>query len=57
MKARPRAGSSSFVGVAGKAEDEARTRDPQLGKLVLYQLSYFRVMVSLPLCQAGLRLA
>ena len=25
------------------AENEARTRDPQLGKLMLYQLSYFRV--------------
>ena len=23
------------------AEDEARTRDPNLGKVVLYQLSYF----------------
>src|SRR5690349_7565454 len=25
------------------AEDEIRTRDPQLGKLMLYQLSYFRL--------------
>ncbi len=25
------------------AEDEIRTRDPQLGRLMLYQLSYFRV--------------
>ena len=25
------------------AEDEARTRDPNLGKVVLYQLSYFRI--------------
>ncbi len=24
------------------AENEIRTRDPQLGKLMLYQLSYFR---------------
>ena len=24
------------------AEDEIRTRDPQLGRLMLYQLSYFR---------------
>ncbi len=24
------------------AEDEAQTRDPQLGRLMLYQLSYFR---------------
>ena len=27
------------------AEDEVRTRDPQLGRLMLYQLSYFRVLV------------
>ncbi len=26
-----------------EADDEARTRDPQLGKLMLYQLSYARV--------------
>ena len=26
-----------------RAENEARTRDPNLGKVVLYQLSYFRV--------------
>ena len=26
------------------AEDGAQTRDPQLGRLVLYQLSYFRKM-------------
>ena len=26
-----------------RAEDEAQTRDPQLGRLMLYQLSYFRV--------------
>ena len=26
----------------GEAGDEARTRDPQLGKLMLYQLSYAR---------------
>ena len=25
-----------------EADDEARTRDPQLGKLMLYQLSYVR---------------
>ena len=25
------------------AKDEIRTRDPDLGKVVLYQLSYFRV--------------
>ena len=26
------------------AEDEVRTRDPQLGRLMLYQLSYFRLI-------------
>ncbi len=25
------------------AENETRTRDPNLGKVVLYQLSYFRI--------------
>ena len=28
-----------------RAEDEAQTRDPQLGRLMLYQLSYFRLLV------------
>ena len=28
-----------------RAENEARTRDPNLGKVVLYQLSYFRVLL------------
>ncbi len=27
---------------AFRAKDEIRTRDPDLGKVVLYQLSYFR---------------
>jgi hypothetical protein len=27
-----------------RAKDEARTRDNQLGRLELYQLSYFRIM-------------
>ena len=30
-----------------RAASEARTRDPQLGKLMLYQLSYFRRFFSL----------
>ena len=30
---------------AFRAEDGAQTRDPQLGRLVLYRLSYFRVYV------------
>ena len=29
-------------GLAVGAVNEARTRDPQLGKLMLYQLSYYR---------------
>ena len=28
-----------------RAEDGAQTRDPQLGRLVLYQLSYFRSLL------------
>jgi hypothetical protein len=28
-----------------RAEDETRTRDPQLGRLMLYQLSYFRLFL------------
>jgi len=27
-----------------RAKDEARTRDNQLGRLELYQLSYFRII-------------
>jgi hypothetical protein len=30
-----------------KAGDEARTRDPDLGKVVLYQLSYSRMVTIL----------
>ena len=29
--------------VFSRAKDEIRTRDPNLGKVVLYQLSYFRL--------------
>ena len=42
------------------AVNGARTRDPQLGKLMLYQLSYYRVMLvlkpkmsTLKLCAVG----
>jgi hypothetical protein len=28
-----------------RAEDEARTRDLNLGKVALYQLSYFRILL------------
>ena len=31
------------TGGANRAEDGTRTRDPNLGKVVLYQLSHFRV--------------
>ena len=31
------------AGVSWEAGDETRTRDPKLGKLVLYQLSYTRI--------------
>ena len=34
------------------AENETRTRDPNLGKVVLYQLSYFRISVCVLCCQA-----
>ena len=30
-----------------RAKDEIRTRDPDLGKVVLYQLSYFRRMLNI----------
>ena|GEM_PF-1018053 len=32
-----------LLAVSRGAENEARTRDPNLGKVVLYQLSYFRI--------------
>ena len=28
-----------------RAENGTRTRDPNLGKVVLYQLSYFRIVI------------
>ena len=49
-----------FFHVLKRAENETRTRDPNLGKVVLYQLSYFRVslpsQVILP-CLEGLAVA
>ena len=33
----------AVIRLPSRAENEARTRDPNLGKVVLYQLSYFRV--------------
>ena len=32
------------LSVVLRAENETRTRDPNLGKVVLYQLSYFRLI-------------
>ena len=37
---------SAFLLTFG-AENETRTRDPNLGKVMLYQLSYFRVFTIL----------
>ncbi len=34
------------------AENETRTRDPDLGKVVLYQLSYFRLFAK---CDANIK--
>ena len=48
--APPRYGwtAGKFGAVYGKADDGVRTRDPQLGKLMLYQLSYVRVSKRVP---------
>ena len=34
-----------------RAENGTRTRDPDLGKVVLYQLSYFRNYIPIKKCQ------
>ena len=39
-----------------RAEDEVRTRDPQLGRLMLYQLSYFRLYFALSRAPSALQL-
>ena len=36
-------GHSTVQGLILRADDETRTRDPNLGKVVLYQLSYSRI--------------
>ena len=36
----------SLFRLPSRAENETRTRDPNLGKVVLYQLSYFRINAS-----------
>jgi hypothetical protein len=38
-------------GIGIKADDEVRTRDLELGKLALYQLSYVRVKLILRLAR------
>ncbi len=40
-----------------RADDEIRTRDIHLGKVVLYQLSYVRIYLSCPAAPAGLQQA
>ena len=35
--------NNHYTNRAFRAEDEVRTRDPQLGRLMLYRLSYFRI--------------
>ena len=39
----PRMRSTTELLQQVRAENGAQTRDPQLGRLVLYQLSYFRI--------------
>ena len=41
----PPPGQITHICIVIRAENEARTRDPDLGKVVLYQLSYFRIDV------------
>ena len=50
----------AFLWSDSGAENETRTRDPDLGKVVLYQLSYFRILFNpllkidlLPFSKAG----
>ena len=39
--------------IGSRAENGAQTRDPQLGRLVLYQLSYFRMSFFLLRCKGS----
>ena len=41
----------SEKGIGKRAKDGIRTRDPDLGKVVLYQLSYFRLCLFLKRCK------
>ena len=38
--------TNSTIAASSGAENGTRTRDPNLGKVVLYQLSYFRIVAS-----------
>ena len=44
----------AFARLFCRAEDEARTRDNQLGRLELYQLSYFRIRKALTFVGANI---
>ncbi len=44
----PRKCSTTELHWQERAENETRTRDPNLGKVVLYQLSYFRMKSGYP---------
>ena len=46
------ASTNSATWTKKRAKDGTRTRDPDLGKVVLYQLSYFRSQFS-PLCRGA----
>ena len=46
----------TLLSTLDRAEDEVRTRDLQLGRLSLYQLSYFRI-ASADTCAAAITLA
>ena len=41
--------SAGTFGPGVRAEDGIRTRDPHHGKVMLYQLSYFRLLLFTPL--------
>ena len=40
-----------FLEFKKRAENGTRTRDPNLGKVVLYQLSYFRLRIIIKMCE------
>ena len=44
--------TDSTIRATLRAENETRTRDPNLGKVVLYQLSYFRICF----CKTGAKI-